>query len=83
MKISNFFPTKKVYAGGAPILAATEATNGYVYVLGKVLPEGNPKPRAKGQNILKELEKLENASIFTSLLKRTNFTNMLEGKLKV
>ncbi|XP_015786976.1 uncharacterized protein LOC107364166 isoform X2 [Tetranychus urticae] len=64
-----------VYANGSPILAATEATNGYVYVLGKVIRDRENKDK---KDIVSEIEQLENASIFASLLRRSNLIPQLQ-----
>lgn len=67
---------QKVYANGSPILAATEATNGYVYVLGKVISDSDHQVK---KDIVQQIEQLENTSIFASLLRRSNLIPQLKG----
>lgn len=66
-----------MFIGQAPILAATAATNGNIYVIGKILNDQNKK--LKSRPVLEELQRLPYLSTFNSLLKRTNYPKVLQG----
>lgn len=60
---------------GTPILAATSAQNGVIYVINKVLVEG-----ATSSNVLTEIERRPELSMFYSLLQRSSLVQKLQGK---
>ena len=69
---------QRVFIGSAPVLAATNANNGQVYVLSKMLDDETVKPKAR--SILEELDKMPQLSTFKALLENTRLPEILKGK---
>lgn len=62
-------------------MAATEATNGFVYVLGKVMiDEGNNQaPTGNLGKISDILKRIPEASVFANLLEQTDLASTVQG----
>lgn len=63
---------------GTPIIAATNAQNGVIYVISKVMAE-----ETKSTSLLEELEKESDVSIFNGYIKRSAWLRKLQGKSPV
>lgn len=60
---------------GTPIIAATHAQNGVIYVISKVMAE-----ETKSTNILDQLERESDVSIFNGYIKRSAWLRKLQGE---
>lgn len=63
---------------GTPIIAATNAQNGVIYVISKVMAE-----ETKSTSLLEELERESDVSIFNGYIKRSAWLRKLQGKKKL
>lgn len=66
-----------VLVGGVPVVAATNAENGVVYVLNEPLIKDEVKNIKR--NIFEEIKNRPELSIFNDYLERTDFAQKLQG----
>jgi len=69
---------RMILVGGVPVIAATPARNGAVYVVSKVLYSPNNQPSSR--NVIDELIRRPELSTFLNYVRRTKLPQRLQGQ---
>ncbi|RWS23636.1 uncharacterized protein B4U80_02285, partial [Leptotrombidium deliense] len=69
---------KRVLVMGIPIMAATSARNGIIYVIGSILQPPSEEEN-EAENVVEEIKKRPQLTRFTKMVEKTRFNDILKG----